>query len=255
MCVGFLRFLTSVEDVEDTGGTARWRAGVAEEVKLLLYSFEKFRISVSQVGYIAKNNGPAQGTRWTMWLQKLSVHKQYKESPISGISRVLHVLHIWFVWLKKTGTKNYSEVSLCWLSVQWQNKYTTGITVLGTFRGRTWDTFYIAGKPSWAANLMKCRNYPFMPKPEQLAIFMQSERRLSVRYHTAVSYYTVLQVFTIFSCKLSVEKWTHITFNAKKVTLWMWLWKCAAMLAFNCLKSMESCWLVICCPYLTYLFS
>lgn len=54
------------------------------------------------------------------------------------------------------------------------------------------------------------------PKPEQLAIFMQSKRDLSVRYHTAVSYYTVLHVFTIFSCKLRVEKWTHITVHSKR---------------------------------------
>lgn len=37
MCVVFLRFLTTVEDVEDTGGMASWRTGVAEEVKLALY--------------------------------------------------------------------------------------------------------------------------------------------------------------------------------------------------------------------------
>lgn len=92
---------------------------------------------------------------------------------------VLHVLHIWFV--PKTGTKNSSEVSLCWLSAQWQNEYATGITVLGTFSRRTWDTFNITGKPSWAANLTKCSNHLFSAKTRTTCYFHVVWKRLKCK--------------------------------------------------------------------------
>lgn len=144
-----------------------------------------------------------------MWLQKLSVHKHYKESPNSGIFRVLHVLHTWFVCLKKQGVQPL-------LTIQWQNEYGTGITVLGTFSGRMWDTFYITGKLSWAANLMECGNHPFSAKTGATCYFHAVWKRLKCEISHGCVILHCLQVFTIFNCKWSGEKWTHISFNAKK---------------------------------------
>lgn len=149
------------------------------------------------------NNCPTQGTRWTLWLQKHLVHKQYKESQIGGISRVWRTSRITHLICSKNRKKKSSEVSLCWLSAQWQNEYTTGITVLGTFSRRTWDTFYITGKPSWAANLTESSNHLFSAKTRTTCYFHVVWKRLKCKVsHGCV----ILHCFTsVYNFQLKIK--------------------------------------------------